>query len=77
MRNRLDRSLHLRVMARIFNERREPIFIGTPGILETFELDAHQQRIFRISLKDVDPVEALDRQRLWVTRTRIELSIDV
>lgn len=76
IRNRLDRALQLRMVAYVFNERREPIFVGTPGILETLELDAQQQRIFRISLKDVDAVEGIDRQRLWVTRTRIELSIE-
>ena len=76
IRNRSGRPLRLRLTVRVFNEQRQPIFAGSPGILDTFELEPQQQRTFRISLRDVGPGGQLDRQRMWVTRSGIELSIE-
>src|SRR5262245_6143199 len=50
--NRSSRTLRLRILVRVFNEQRQLIFTGSPGILETFDLDSQQQRSFRVSLRD-------------------------
>jgi len=76
LRNRSSRPLRLRVIARVLNEQRQPIFAGSPGILETFVLEPQQQRWFRISLGDVAVARQFDRNRLWATRSGIELSIE-
>jgi hypothetical protein len=76
IRNRSGRPLHLKIVVRVLNEQRQPIFAGSPGILEVFDLDAQQQRAFRISLRDEGTAGQLDRQRLWVTRSGVELSIE-
>ncbi len=44
--NHSSRSLRLRILVRVFNEQRQLIFTGSPGILETFDLDPQQQRSF-------------------------------
>jgi len=75
IRNRSSRPLRLQIVARVLNEQHQPIFAGTPGILETFELDPQQQRSFRISLRDTGTSGNIDRQRMWVTRSGVELSI--
>ena len=75
IRNRSGRALHLRIVARVLNDQRQPIFTGSPGILETFQLEAQQQRSFRISLHDVTTSQS-DAQRLWLTRTAVELSVE-
>jgi hypothetical protein len=74
--NRSGRPLRLRVIVRVFNEQHEPIFAGSPGILETFELDSQQQRAFRVSLRDVGTGKQIDRLRMWVTRSGLEMSIE-
>jgi hypothetical protein len=76
IRNRSGRPLHLRIVVRVLNEQRQPIFAGSPGILETFDLDAQQQRAFRISLRDEGSAGQRDRQRMWVTRSGVEISIE-
>jgi hypothetical protein len=76
IRNRSGRPLHLKIVVRVLNDQRQPIFSGSPGILETFDLDAQQQRAFRISLRDAGTVGQRDRQRLWVTRSGVEISIE-
>ena len=76
IRNRSGRPLRLRLTLRVLNEQRQPIFAGTPGVLDTFELEPQQQRAFRISLRDAGPGGQLDRQRMWVTRSGIELCIE-
>jgi hypothetical protein len=76
IRNRSGRPLRLRVTVRVLNEQRQPIFAGSPGILETFDLEPQQQRSFRISLRDVGASGQLDRNRMWVTRSGLELSIE-
>ena len=35
----------------MLNEQRQPIFGGSPGILETFDIDAQQERIFNAVVK--------------------------
>jgi hypothetical protein len=60
---------------RVLNEQRQPIFAGSPSILETFDLEAQQQRAFRVSLQDAGAGQ-FDRQRLWVTRSGLEISIE-
>ena len=75
--NRSGRGLQLRMLARVLNELHQPIFAGSPGILDTFDLEAQQQRAFRISLRDLGPIGQLDRQRLWATRSGIELIIEI
>jgi hypothetical protein len=69
------RPLQLRVLALVLNELGQPIFSGSPGILDTFDLDAQQQRTFRISLHDAGGAGPRDRQRLWATRSGVEFSI--
>lgn len=76
IRNRSNRALRLHVVARVLNEQNQPVFTGSPGILETFDLDPQQQRSFRISLRDVGTTGQRDRQRLWLTRSAIELCIE-
>src|SRR5690242_14664928 len=76
VRNRSGRSLRLKIVVRVLNDQRQPIFSGTPGILETFELDAQQQRAFRVSLRDVTAAGQLDRKRIWLTRSGVEVSIE-
>jgi len=76
IRNRSGRPLHLKIVVRVLNEQRQPIFAGSPGILEVFDLDAQQQRAFRISLRDQGTAGQLDRQRMWVTRSGVEISIE-
>jgi len=76
IRNRSGRPLHLKIVVRVLNEQRQPIFAGSPGILEVFDLDAQQQRAFRISLRDQGAAGQLDRQRMWVTRSGVEISIE-
>jgi hypothetical protein len=76
IRNRSSRALHLKIVVRVLNDQRQPIFTGSPGILETFDLDAQQQRAFRISLRDEGPAGQRDRQRMWVTRSGVEISIE-
>jgi hypothetical protein len=60
----------------VFNEQRQPIFAGSPGVLDPFELEPQLQRALRLSLRDGGPGGQLDRQRMWVTRSGIELSIE-
>jgi hypothetical protein len=76
IRNRSGRPLHLKIVVRVLNGQRQPIFSGSPGILETFDLDAQQQRAFRISLRDAGTPGERDRQQLWVTRSAVEISIE-
>jgi hypothetical protein len=76
IRNRSGRPLRLRVTAQVLNDQRQPIFTGSPGILETFDLEPQQQRAFRISLRAVGSPGQFDHQRLWVTRSSLELSIE-
>ena len=76
IRNRSGRPLSLRIVVRVLNEQRQPIFSGTPGILETFTIDPLQQRAFRVSLRDEGPTGQRDRQRMWLTRSGLEVSIE-
>ena len=76
IRNRSKRTLQLKIVVRVMNEQRQPIFAGSPGILETFDLDAQQQRAFRVSLRDEGASGQRDRQRMWVTRSGVEISIE-
>ena len=76
IRNRSKRALQLKIVVRVMNEQRQPIFAGSPGILETFDLDAQQQRAFRVSLRDEGVPGQRDRQRMWVTRSGVEISIE-
>ena len=76
IRNRSGRPLHLKIVVKVLNDQRQPIFSGSPGILETFDLDAQQQRAFRISLRDTSAAGEHDRKRLWVTRSGVEISIE-
>jgi hypothetical protein len=76
IRNRSGRPLHLKIVVQVLNEQHQPIFTGSPGILETFEIDAQQQRAFRVSLRDTGVGGQLDRKRLWVTRSGVEISIE-
>ena len=76
IRNRSGRTLQLKIVVRVLNEQRRPSFTGSPGILDTFSLDAQQQRAFRISLRDEGPTGQRDRQRMWVTRSGVEISIE-
>lgn len=76
IRNRSGRPLNLRIVARVLNEQRQPIFAGSPGILEIFQIDPQQQRAFRISLRDINMAGQSDCQRMWVTRSAIELIIE-
>ena len=76
IRNRSARALRLKIVAKVFNEQRQPIFAGTPSILETFQIDPQQNRAFRISLHDIEAAGASDRQRLWLTRSMVELCIE-
>ena len=75
IRNRSGRALRLRILALVLNDLRQPIFSGTPGILDTFDLEPLQQKTFRISLRDAGGAGQHDRQRLWVTRSGVEISI--
>lgn len=75
IRNRSTRVLQLRIVACVLNERREVVFIGSPSILETFPLNALQERAFRISLHDVMLGAAFDRQELWGSRAGLEIQI--
>lgn len=75
IRNRSGRVLRLRILALVFNDQHQPIFSGSPGILDTFDLDPQQQRTFRISLRDAGSAGQHDRQRLWVTRSGVEINI--
>jgi|KBSSwiStaDraftv2_1062776.scaffolds.fasta_scaffold2664815_1 hypothetical protein len=74
--NHSGRSLSLRIIVRVFNDQRQLIFSGSPGILDTFDLDSQQQRSFRVSLRDAGTPRQPDHKRLWVTRSRIEISIE-
>jgi hypothetical protein len=76
IRNRSGRPLRLKIVVRVLNEQRQPIFSGSPGILETFDVDAQQQRAFRVSLRDEGPAGQRDRQRMWLTRSGVEISIE-
>jgi hypothetical protein len=76
IRNRSNRALHLKIVVRVLNEQRQSIFTGSPGILDTFDLDPQQQRAFRISLRDEGAQGQRDRQRMWVTRSGVEISIE-
>jgi hypothetical protein len=76
IRNRSGRPLRLRLTVRVLNDQRQPIFAGTPGILDTFALEPQQQRSFRISLREASSGGSVDYQRMWVTRSAIELSIE-
>lgn len=76
IRNCTDRSLNLRVTARVFNDQNQAIFSGKPGVLDMFVLEPNQQRTFRISLSDVSGLPRQDRQRLWITRAGLELSVE-
>ena len=76
IRNRSNRPLSLQLVARVLNDQQQPVFSGTPSILGTFVLEPHQQRAFRISLSDVSGMPRQDRERLWVTRSSVELSIE-
>jgi hypothetical protein len=76
IRNCSNRALQLKIVVRVLNEQRQPIFAGSPGILDVFELDAQQQRAFRISLRDEGTAGQRDRQRMWVTRSGVEISIE-
>ena len=76
IRNRSGRPLSLRIVMRVLNEQRQPIFSGTPGVLETITIDSQQQRAFRISLRDDGQAGQRDRQRLWLTRAGLEVSIE-
>ncbi|HNP71694.1 MAG TPA: hypothetical protein PLO33_04890 [Kouleothrix sp.] len=76
IRNRSGRPLSLRIVVRVLNEQRQPIFSGAPGILDTFALEAQQQRAFRVSLHDDGPSGQRDRQRMWLTRSGVEISIE-
>lgn len=76
IRNRSGRQLSLQLVARVLNEQQQAVFSGTPGILGTFVLEPHQQRSFRISLSDVSGMPRQDRERLWITRSSVELSIE-
>jgi hypothetical protein len=77
IRNTSHRALRLKIVARVLNDQRQPIFAGSPGILDTFDLDAQQERTFRISLRNIANARQSDIQRLWVTRTGVELHIEV
>lgn len=77
IRNRSGRPLNLRIVVRVLNERRQPIFSGTPGILDTLTLDLQQQRAFRVSLHDAGQPGQSERQRLWNTRSGLEVSIEM
>lgn len=76
IRNRSSRPLRLRIVAKVLNDLRQPIFAGSPGILDTFDLDPQQERTFRISLRDVGNSSGRDRKRLWVTRSGIEINVE-
>jgi hypothetical protein len=76
IRNSSRRPLQLKIVVRVLNEQRQPIFAGSPGILETFDVDAQVQRSFRISLRDEGATGQRDRQRMWVTRSGVEISIE-
>lgn len=76
VRNCSGRPLQLKIVVRVLNEQRQPIFSGSPGILETFHLDAAQQRAFRVSLHDEAAAGQRDRQRMWLTRSGVEISIE-
>ena len=76
IRNRSGRPLQLKIVVRVLNEQRQPIFAGSPGILETFDIDAQQQRAFRVSLRDEGAAGQRDRQRMWLTRSGVEISIE-
>lgn len=76
IRNRSGRPLNLRIVVRVINDQRQPIFSGAPGILDTFTLDGQQQRAFRVSLHDDGPAGQRDRQRMWLTRAGVEISIE-
>lgn len=76
IRNRTGRPLRLRVVVRVLNDQHQPIFAGSPSILETFDLEAQQQRAFRVSLRDASAAGQHDRQRLWVTRSGVEISVE-
>jgi hypothetical protein len=76
IRNRSGRPLHLKIIVRVLNDQHQPIFAGSPGILETFDIDAQQQRAFRVSLRDEGPTGQRDRQRMWLTRSGVEISIE-
>ena len=76
VRNRSGRPLQLKIVVRVLNEQGLPIFAGSPGILDTFGLDSQQQRAFRVSLHDEGPAVQRDRQRMWLTRSGVEISIE-
>lgn len=76
IRNCTGRPLSLRITARVFNDQHQAVFSGKPGVLDTFVLEANQQRSFRISLSDVSGLPRQDRQRVWITRAGLELSVE-
>ena len=76
VRNNSGWPLQLKIVVRVLNDQRQPIFSGTPGILETFDIDAQQQRAFRVSLRDEGSIGQRDRQRMWLTRSGVEISIE-
>lgn len=76
IRNRSSRPLRLKILVEVLNDLHKPIFSGSPSILETFDLDAQQQRAFRISLKETAKNGNLDCQRLWVTRSEVQIKIE-
>ncbi|MBK9943193.1 MAG: hypothetical protein U0Z44_10020 [Kouleothrix sp.] len=76
VRNRSGRPLNLRIVVRVLNEQRQPVFAGMPGILDTFAIEAQQQRSFRISLHDASAAGQHDRQRIWLTRAGVEISVE-
>ncbi|NJO81421.1 MAG: hypothetical protein HC828_00790 [Blastochloris sp.] len=73
--NHSARTLRLHVVVHVLNELHKPIFTGSPGILETFDIEAQQRRTFRISLRDIRTGGQFDRQRLWATRSGVEIVI--
>ncbi len=77
IRNRSGRMLSVRMVVHVYNEQRQLLFTGTPGILDTMELDPQQQRTFRVSLRDAATPRQPDHKRMWVTRSRIEIVIDI
>ena len=47
-----------------------------PGSEFSADLDSQQERSFRVSLRDAGTPRQPDHKRLWVTRSRIEISIE-
>lgn len=73
--NHSARTLRLHVVVHVLNELHKPIFTGSPGILDTFDVEPQQHRTFRISLLDTRNGGEFDRQRLWATRSGVEIVI--